>query len=569
LKYFFSLIVTFFIIINSDLVSYSYDLDIYNIITPKLKNKDVSKENIQELKSIIQKIQVKILSQKENLSNEYYQYIMMKFEQIKNDFNIIESSLNKNNINSSYNNIENILPKIRNIQLNIMPSRQVETRGLYIDTDNIPISKFEINKLIKEIKYANFNVIYPEVFRRGYTIFNNSIADTEERFKNLDFDVLDYLIKEAHRNNIDVYPWVWTFRVKSPLYSDYFLKKYPNLVAKRNITKFEDREPLFLSPASPKARNLIIKLLRGLTINYDIDGLLLDYIRYDETLPYDTITEIHFREYYFQKYKKFPPNDINKDLDVLKELQFWREEQVTSLVKTSNIMLKNIKPQMKIGVAIFRTEKEGRLLKMQDWRHWANNNYIDFICPMLYTDQIKDLNDWLNSETDKNTRFDYLYPSLGAHRFYKSDDIYPLVGLLHKRNIVGLNVFSLEHIGRENLSDLRRSVFRNSALIPEKNVARTFEILFNNLNVRLLELNYKNNNINKIKLLIKKYDYGNVLNELNEISINLIKSYKNELILDELNDIIRIVKIEQRREFSKNNYTKPTEPPLPIYHINK
>ncbi|MFN8577460.1 MAG: family 10 glycosylhydrolase [Candidatus Sericytochromatia bacterium] len=537
-------------------------MDTYNIISPKLEVREPNKANIDVLKLTVQKINNKIDLEKNSFSKQDYSSYKVKINQINKNINLL--SIDLNNYKKT-NSIKKILDEIREIQLEIMPSRTVETRGLYIDTDNIPTTKPEITKLIKEIKYANFNVIYPEVFRRGYTIFNNNIADTEQRFKDTNFNVLDFLISEAHKNNIDVYPWIWTFRVKSPLYSDYFLKKYPDLIAKRKVMKFEHREPLFLSPASPQARNLILKLLRVLTINYDIDGLLLDYIRYDETLSYDTITERNFKDYYYQKYNKLVPDDINNNPELLKELQFWREEQVTTLVKTANLMLKNIKPEMKIGVAIFRTEKEGRLLKMQDWRHWANNNYINFVCPMLYTDQVKDLNDWINSETDKNTRFDYLYPSLGAHRFYKADDIYPLIGLLHQRNVAGFNIFSLEHIGRENLPDLRKSIFKNIALIPEKNITKTLDYMVNNLSYKLEESNYKKFNIVKFKNLIKKKSYENIIKE-SEI---LYKDFSNNAyILDDLNYFIKIIKTEQRIESSKNNYIKPTEPPLPIYPLN-
>lgn len=545
--------------------SYAYDLEIYNITTPKIKDISFIDKNIIEIKTLIEKVEEKINKQKINISKTEYSDLQTKMNFIKSDFKLIEDSFKKNNTDLTKTYIESVLQKIRNIQLNLMPSRVVETRGLYIDTDNIPSNKEDITKLVQEIKYANFNIIYPEVFRRGYSIFNNNVSDTEDRFKKASFDVLDYLIKEAHKNNIDVYPWIWTFRVKSPLYSDYFLKKYPDLIAKREVSRFENREPLFLSPASSKARNLMIKFLRNLTVNYDIDGLLLDYIRYDETMSYDSITEQNFKEYYYQKYNKFPPKDISDNPGVLKELQFWREEQVTSFVKTSNVILKNLKPKLKIGVAIFRTEKEGRLLKMQDWRHWASNNYIDFVCPMLYTDQIKDLNDWLNSETNKGTRFDYLYPSLGAHRFYKADDIYPLAGLIHQRNIPGFNVFSLEHIGRENLPDLRKSIFKNSALIPEKDINKSFNTLLDDVNIKLTRINYKFDN-NNLKEMVKKSDFEGLIKNI-EKHLKLVNNQNKEIIVD-LNYLIYLSKIEKNRDNAKTNYTKPTEPPLPIFPLN-
>jgi len=41
------------------------------------------------------------------------------------------------------------LEDLRNAQLNLMPSRVAEARGLYIDADSIPKSKYEITRLIQ------------------------------------------------------------------------------------------------------------------------------------------------------------------------------------------------------------------------------------------------------------------------------------------------------------------------------------------------------------------------------------------------------------------------------------
>lgn len=549
--------------------AFAYDLSDYKVITPKITEITHIDKNISIIEPIIKDIESKVIKQKKFLKNSTYLANMAQLNSLKENFNRLNFAQKAGNPEKAREFLDKVLVQIKDVQLMIMPSRNVETRGLYLDTDNIPLTKPEITKLIKEIKYANFNIIYPEVFRRGYTIFKNTVADTEKEFKAADFDVLEFLIQEAHKNGIEVYPWLWTFRVKSPLYSDYFLKKYPNMIARREVTRFEDREPLFLSPASPQARNLILKLLRTLTVNYDIDGLLLDYIRYDEMMPYDTITRKYFEEYYFQKYQKKVPDNIVPNSDTFKELQIWREEQVTSMVKTSKAILKNLKPKLKIGVAIFRTEREGRILKMQDWRHWSANDYIDFVCPMLYTDNTKDLEDWLNSETDKNTRFDYLYPSLGAHRFYDSDNIFPLIGLLHKRNIPGLNVFSLAHIGRENLPDLRKGVFKENAVITDKNINASFKLILENFKQNLKDLNIVNAQVNnktrELETLLTKNDYLNAISKITDIekSLAFIKDKElQEYLYQDLGYVLRLIKVQNRIIFAKDNFTKVTDPPL-------
>ncbi|MBC7474505.1 MAG: family 10 glycosylhydrolase, partial [Candidatus Sericytochromatia bacterium] len=380
-------------------------------------------------------------------------------------------------------------------------------------------------------------------------------------------------------------PWIWTFRIKSPLYEDSFFKKYPELIARRGTYKFEDREPLFLSPAEPKARTLILRMLRTMAIDYKIDGLLLDYIRYDETLGDDLLTKKYFREYFINKYHQEPPINIKKDSPFFNEFQLWREEQVTIMVKAVKRQLTNINPEIKIGAAIFRTEREGRLLKMQDWRHWSNNQYINFLCPMLYTDNNKELNEWINSETDNNTRFDYIYPSLGAHRFYSADDFYHEVGLLHQRNIPGMNIFSLLHLGVENLPDLAHGIFRKPAYLPEKSTINSVKLILSDTENWLRKISKLESlsGFGKIKNIIYKivqtnsglhpnnkdqYNVNELKKEISDIKKYTQSANKNENIpellipeiIEPLDYILRLIEIDSHKKETKNDYFPSTSP---------
>ena len=56
----------------------------------------------------------------------------------------------------------------------------------------------------------------------------------------------------------------------------------------------EGKETRFLSAANPLAREYVFGLLDELAGHYDIDGLLLDYIRYDEEIPEDDTSKTRF-----------------------------------------------------------------------------------------------------------------------------------------------------------------------------------------------------------------------------------------------------------------------------------
>src|SRR4029079_16154845 len=66
----------------------------------------------------------------------------------------------------------------------------------------------------------------------------------------------------------------------------------------------------FMSPAAPEDRRFIMLLVDELVQKYQLDGILLDYIRYDETIANDNVSQTAFRLDYFEKHGAWPPDPL-------------------------------------------------------------------------------------------------------------------------------------------------------------------------------------------------------------------------------------------------------------------
>lgn len=351
-------------------------------------------------------------------------------------------------------------------RMSVVPSRGVEARGMFIDAGTLPKTEAGVVALVDKLAKAHFNVLLPEVFRRGYTIYESSYTDRDPEFKDAP-DVLAVLVREAHKHGMEVHPWIWAFRVKSPGYGDPVLSRLPALAARKG-----DTEPRFLSPAHPQAREYLYGLIRELTDRYGTDGLLLDYIRYDETIQEDDISRTEFALAYRARHGKLPPAVIPPNSELMLEWQLWREQQVNTAVQEISRMLKANHPRFPIGVAVFRGEGYSRLQKMQHWRHWSNNRWVDFAAPMLYTSKPEDLSRWLSWETDKGTRDNLLYPILGVHRFAHTDNLVEQLELLNAEHEPGVMIFALAHFDMTLLDELAAGPFRTPAALPHRNLMR-------------------------------------------------------------------------------------------------
>ncbi len=392
-----------------------------------------------------------------------------------------EFLLKSQDLEAASRDLDIALERLRHAQLALMDSRPVEMRGMLIDAGSIPRTRAELAQTLDELQKAGFNTLFPEVFRRGFAIYPDSqYTDQDPELKGLDFDPLWELIREAQKRQLRVIPWVWTFRVRSPGFGNPILSRLPALAATPGDIEDQKNTPRFLSPAHPEAREYVLQLFQELLSRYPVQGLLLDYIRYDELIPEDALSVTRFRQEYFRRHQKFPSLKIARGTPLFQEWQLWREDQVNRAVRSFREKLRGPR-KIVLGGSVFRSESYSRLTKMQNWRHWADNHWIDFSSGMLYTDDPKDLQLWLDWETDGGKRQDLLYPLLGAHRFQSPDNLFGQIGTLRDLHTGGFSIFALAHFKRESLSALKQGPFRKPALPPHEDLRQNLKVLLTDL----------------------------------------------------------------------------------------
>ncbi|MEK7433220.1 MAG: family 10 glycosylhydrolase [Cyanobacteriota bacterium] len=563
----------------------SMEQSFFEVISTRFNKNASFVDNLNRLKNVTETISNKIKNQEKLYLNTNYKKSKQDIENAKKLLEKAEVAYTIDDSEQANSIINNAIKNLKSAQLNLMPSRSAEMRGMFLDADFIPKTKEGITNLIIKIKNSGFNAIYPEVFRRGYTLVRSSLTETDPSFKDLNFDVFEYIVQEAHKYKIEVHPWFWCFRVKSPEKGNPVLSKYPELASiKENDTTFE---PLFLSPSSPESREFVKNIIMFFVLNYEIDGVLLDYIRYDDQSEEDFLSKKYFKQHYFAKNGIEPPSDIPKNEPIFTEWQLWRENNINIAVKSIRQTINSIKPNLSIGAAVFRTEGEGRLTKMQDWRLWDSNNWIDYASSMLYTNNKEDLKEWLNAETDLETRKDFLYPILGFHKFALPEDLYSQYGVLYNREVTGFTIFTLQYFNEELYNDLPIGIFRKNAIVPDKNPIKASKMLLNDISIWLKEIQKSEidipeedlkNYIYKIDILKNSlpehsknykdhFNLKNKLDELKKISIenkqdNIFPNNLSKEINEQLDYVIKIVDIHIRRELSKNKEIIPKLPPF-------
>ena len=356
----------------------------------------------------------------------------------------------------------------------------VEIRGIWLDAGAIPKTEKDIIGLVKSYKKANLNVIFPEVLCRGYAIYPTQLIARDPRFQNC-IDPLQILISEAHKNNIEVHPWVWVFRAGYTADKGSILKNHPDWT---ELSKYGDELSvnggLWISPANDEARAYLLSLYKELITKYDVDGLHLDYIRYEIQSP----AQFGYNKIAIERYKNL--YNINPlEIDPLTPSQInwnrFRERLINTFVQQISLECKSVKPNLIISAAVGSELATARLNLMQNWGHWVDNRWVDFITPMAYTSDDNRFVQFITYEKAAAGNKTLIAPGIGIHLFKDNPQkTVNQIGITRQLGVFGQALFAASYFTPELGSSLAASSYSKDAELPYRNTSINIKTLNDN-----------------------------------------------------------------------------------------
>jgi hypothetical protein len=147
----------------------------------------------------------------------------------------------------------------------------------------------------------------------------------------------------------------------------------------------------------PASRSLMLGIAESLARDYNIDGFMYDYIRYESAGAAGLMCFCSYCKTKFIADTNL--TDVNWPIDVNSTsgryyLNFteWRTKPVTELVRDMRERMLIYKPNMEFSAAVwepFQDQETYRIMDIgQHVSEWVNKGYLDFVVPMIYTSQI-------------------------------------------------------------------------------------------------------------------------------------------------------------------------------------
>lgn len=201
------------------------------------------------------------------------------------------------------------------------------------------------------------------------------------------FDPMEIMVRIAHELGLEFHAWINPYRVTSSSTNVNTLsKKNParkwltdnDTSNDRNVISYGGK--LYYNPASSQVRSLIVKGVKEIVMNYNVDG-----IHFDDYF-YPTLGTNYAKVFDAQEYQEYKAEKIASGATQILSIADWRRNNVNTLIKYVYMAVHNYSD------AIFGVSPGGYYDKlMMDDRYYVDvktwlsgNNYVDYICPQLY-----------------------------------------------------------------------------------------------------------------------------------------------------------------------------------------
>ena len=296
-----------------------------------------------------------------------------------------------------------------------------EYRAIYISyieypsilkTNDLDIRKNNIDAMIDNIKESNFNTLIIQVRPFSDAIYNSDIFPSsstvvDNEGDELGFDILEYIIKKAHKKNLYVFAWINPYRVRNNIDTESISKFNPAYKwLNTNLVKEVENLGIFYNPSEKEVEDLVIGGVEEVA-RYKPDGILFD----DYFYPTDDIDSVNYNEYI-----KDNPNT---------SLKQYHLDIINHMVKRSYKSIKKIDKNILFGISPEGNIDNNYDRNYADIKTWLKeDNYIDFIMPQIYYGFNHDklpFSDTLNTWNDLITNNVSLIPTLALYKSGEED----------------------------------------------------------------------------------------------------------------------------------------------------
>jgi len=283
--------------------------------------------------------------------------------------------------------------------------RSDEVRALWVRRASLE-SVDAIRRMVASASTAGFN-----------TLFVQAVDDAAGAAQ---FDPIAETIAQAHAAGMRVHAWVDVARVTAPgelpfarthvIYQHPEWLMVPRAIA-AELLAIDARNPdyvgrlarwtrsntdrvdgLYISPVQSDAAAHVAEIVRDLVRRYAVDGVYFDHAQYPGIdFDYSAKSLASFRDFMrgqlsLAERQRIDAAETIDPFAYPNELpdqwRLFRQSQLTALVARLRSIVKAARPDAIVSAAVTPDVATAASSRLQDWRTWLENGFLDALCPM-------------------------------------------------------------------------------------------------------------------------------------------------------------------------------------------
>jgi uncharacterized lipoprotein YddW (UPF0748 family) len=270
-------------------------------------------------------------------------------------------------------------------------------------------------------------------------------------------DQLQACVAAAHKRGLRIHAWKVCWRVDGAK---------PELLARLRaagrLQKSDTGAELpWLCPSHPDNIRQEKDAVRELVRLAEVDGIHLDYVRFkDSHYCHCSNCRRAFEAQVGRRVENWPA-DVGR-WPLSKDYRAWRCRQITQYVRDVCAIARAANPRIVVSAAVFGKYPSCVDGVGQDWVTWLGRGGLDFVCPMDYTENLRDFVGLVRSQIALPGAAGRVYPGIGVTAMESRLDamqVMDQIEVLRQAGAPGFVLFDLNPmLAFETLPLLRKGV---------------------------------------------------------------------------------------------------------------
>ncbi len=280
------------------------------------------------------------------------------------------------------------------IYVSTASSRPAEMRGVWCHSA-YGISGMTWDEIAERLAANGFNALFLNACWADLADYDSDVLEVAPDVA-AKGDQIKKCLEACRKHGLQLHIWrvCWNLGHRYPPEK---LKKMQQ--AKRTQISKTGSDSAFLTPHLKENLELELAAISEIAEKYQVDGIHLDYIRYSGSrFDYSDGARTAFEKHLGRRVAKWPEDCSAGGVD-FQAFCKWRCSNISVLAERASMEIKARNPAMKLSVAVYPEWNNSPEWIGQDVCQWIDKGWIDFICPMNYSTDMRRYKMWLKAQS--------------------------------------------------------------------------------------------------------------------------------------------------------------------------